>query len=471
MKSCGSKDQPQDEDTRPRDRVTGERIGPRTHLLSAFNDHYQRGRPPGAVIAERIIVVPAIPHWPETSPGGTAYVIPIQGLPAEDAERPWELQYGNHLSAEGRNKTKSAILGNRKVTIRKSNCSGILHCQHLAPRLLEPSIYTNIDAYWGELESVRMRMTQGRQEAISWAWTIRKDYDEKKACAKEGSREDRWVACNNAPGGGRSRRSDTHQKQSIPAKFDAFLSVIKEILTSQEFECLDDCHVVDQIRRKAKTCEFVHDLSGPGKMVKVECPAYLKSLWEYPENTEVRKQFQHSANYDDLLESHGAETVDEVAPHLVNHGYFTHPIRKSNAIQRPRGSSREGGWHEWRTQHQGPDRFTQGMEYGSFGCATSLGGSIDTDYSDFFIAHAKIFIFADCYGVAKLLDLALQKLHGALCGFRLSRNRMNDILALVRFCYERPGPEKLKRLVASYSAAIIDVRGENFVAECFRNLM
>ncbi|KAG5994284.1 hypothetical protein E4U52_001281 [Claviceps spartinae] len=166
--------QPQDKDTRRRDSVTGERKGPRTYLLSAFNDHHQQGRPPGATIAERFSQVPAIPRWPDASPGGTAYVIPIGGLPAEDAERPWEVfQYGNHLSTAGVNKTKSAILGNREVKIRKSICSGILHCQHLAPRLLEPSIYTNLDAYWGELERVRIRTTQnsetqGRREAIRY---------------------------------------------------------------------------------------------------------------------------------------------------------------------------------------------------------------------------------------------------------------------------------------------------------------
>ncbi|CCE31550.1 uncharacterized protein CPUR_05403 [Claviceps purpurea 20.1] len=58
-------------------------------------------------------------------------------------------------------------------------------------------------------------------------------------------------------------------------------------------------------------------------------------------------------------------------------------------------------------------KFTKATEYGSFGYATSFSRIIDTDDSDYFIPHAKIFIFADCYGVAELLDLALQKLHGA----------------------------------------------------------
>ncbi|KAG6215637.1 hypothetical protein E4U34_005564 [Claviceps purpurea] len=115
--------------------------------------------------------------------------------------------------------------------------------------------------------------------------------------------------------------------------------------------------------------------------------------------------------------------------------------------------------------------FTEGKEYGNCGSITVLSGSMDTDYSQFLIAHAKIFIFADCYGVWGLLDQAMQKLHKALCGFRLSRESIGDIMALVRFCYERPCPEKLKRLVASYSAAIIDSGGQDIVDEGFRNLL
>ncbi|KAG6178389.1 hypothetical protein E4U36_006460 [Claviceps purpurea] len=44
-------------------------------------------------------------------------------------------------------------------------------------------------------------------------------------------------------------------------------------------------------------------------------------------------------------------------------------------------------------------------------------GNLDTDYSEFFIAHAKVVTFAEYYGVARLLDLAIQKLHNALCRF------------------------------------------------------
>ncbi|KAG5985330.1 hypothetical protein E4U54_006042 [Claviceps lovelessii] len=94
--------------------------------------------------------------------------------------------------------------------------------------------------------------------------------------------------------------------------------------------------------------------------------------------------------------------------------------------------------------------------------------SLDTDYSEYFIAHAKVFVFADYYGVEDLMDLAMQKLHGALCGFRLSRERLDDVLALVRFCYERPAPDKLKRMVASYAAGVVD---SAVPTDCFKAVL
>ncbi|KAG6024091.1 hypothetical protein E4U40_003586 [Claviceps sp. LM458 group G5] len=97
--------------------------------------------------------------------------------------------------------------------------------------------------------------------------------------------------------------------------------------------------------------------------------------------------------------------------------------------------------------------------------------SMDTDYSQLLIAHAKIFVFADCYGIDALMNLAMQKIHRALCEFRLSRVRVDDILALVRFCYERPAPEKLRKLVASYSAAIMDSKVSTVLAECFQDVL
>ncbi|KAG6309265.1 hypothetical protein E4U22_004089 [Claviceps purpurea] len=98
-------------------------------------------------------------------------------------------------------------------------------------------------------------------------------------------------------------------------------------------------------------------------------------------------------------------------------------------------------------------------------------GHMDKDYSELFISHARVFVFAHYYGVEALMDLSMQRLHEALCAFSLSRERIGDILALIRYCYERPGPEKLKKMVAMYSAAVVNSQIPEVVVEYFEDLL
>ncbi|KAG6168240.1 hypothetical protein E4U51_002419 [Claviceps purpurea] len=98
-------------------------------------------------------------------------------------------------------------------------------------------------------------------------------------------------------------------------------------------------------------------------------------------------------------------------------------------------------------------------------------GHTDKDYSELFVSHARVFVFAHYYGVEALMDLSMQRLHEALCAFSLSIERINDILALIRYCYERPGPEKLKRMVAMYSAAVVNSQIPEVVVEYFEDLL
>ena len=90
----------------------------------------------------------------------------------------------------------------------------------------------------------------------------------------------------------------------------------------------------------------------------------------------------------------------------------------------------------------------------------TLNARIDVNYSEVFISRAKIFIFADCYGVEGLINLSMRKLHQALCGFRLSRARALDIVALARFCYDNLAPEKLRGLVMFYLACTAELMSE-----------
>lgn len=85
------------------------------------------------------------------------------------------------------------------------------------------------------------------------------------------------------------------------------------------------------------------------------------------------------------------------------------------------------------------------------------------DYTGVFLAHARLYIFADKYGIKPLESLSLYKLHATLKSFTLYRARVGDILKLVRYAYEN-GPScernKLRALVSEYIACEIDTIGK-----------
>ncbi|OCK90540.1 uncharacterized protein K441DRAFT_707608 [Cenococcum geophilum 1.58] len=84
------------------------------------------------------------------------------------------------------------------------------------------------------------------------------------------------------------------------------------------------------------------------------------------------------------------------------------------------------------------------------------------DYTGVFLAHARLYVFADKYGIEPLESLSLHKLHATLKSFTLYRARVGDILKLVRYAYENgPGykSNKLRALVSEYIACEIDTIG------------
>ncbi|KAG6260738.1 hypothetical protein E4U49_004564 [Claviceps purpurea] len=117
----------------------------------------------GAVVAGKLTQATEIPRWPEASTGGTAYVLHIDHLDPKDAKRP--------LLSKTREEDKVGDFG-------------------------------------------ESRGLNSQKRVLSWAWTIRTDCAERKACAKvaggqlescvpaiestlalEGSRTYHWVTC------------------------------------------------------------------------------------------------------------------------------------------------------------------------------------------------------------------------------------------------------------------------------------
>ena len=61
------------------------------------------------------------------------------------------------------------------------------------------------------------------------------------------------------------------------------------------------------------------------------------------------------------------------------------------------------------------------------------------DYTEVFLCHARVFVFADQWDILILREMALDKLHQGLAGFSLHQKRLGDIVMLLQYIYHRAG--------------------------------
>jgi hypothetical protein len=88
------------------------------------------------------------------------------------------------------------------------------------------------------------------------------------------------------------------------------------------------------------------------------------------------------------------------------------------------------------------------------------------DFTPVFLAHARLYTFANMRLVDSLKDLTLDKLHKSLVGFQLYPERVRDVVELVRYAYDN-GPDRtehgvlndLRHLVVEYVACEVEIVG------------
>jgi BTB/POZ domain len=83
------------------------------------------------------------------------------------------------------------------------------------------------------------------------------------------------------------------------------------------------------------------------------------------------------------------------------------------------------------------------------------------NFAPVFLAHSRLYVFADKYGIEPLQQIALQKLHQTLVRFELYPERVQDLVELVRYAYSDDhtfsgGTDELRALVAVYMASRIE---------------
>ena len=65
--------------------------------------------------------------------------------------------------------------------------------------------------------------------------------------------------------------------------------------------------------------------------------------------------------------------------------------------------------------------------------------NVAEDYTNVFLSHARVYVFADQYDVQGLKSCALKELHLALAHYTLYPDRTGDIIALIRYIYSNTG--------------------------------
>ena len=99
--------------------------------------------------------------------------------------------------------------------------------------------------------------------------------------------------------------------------------------------------------------------------------------------------------------------------------------------------------------------------------------SSEEDYTDVFLSHARLYVFADKYDIQALKDLALDELHATLKIYDLYPTRTGDITELLRYAYANSsdspeGVEDLRTLIMQYVSYEMDTLIDD---EGFKDLM
>lgn len=95
------------------------------------------------------------------------------------------------------------------------------------------------------------------------------------------------------------------------------------------------------------------------------------------------------------------------------------------------------------------------------------------DYTEVFLGHARLYVFADQYDIGPLRELSLYKLQRTLTEFTLYDERVGDVVALMRYTYlntfERSeSAGDLRLLVGQYAACNVEDLSQSVV---FRSLL
>ncbi|KAL7918311.1 hypothetical protein ACQKWADRAFT_304499 [Trichoderma austrokoningii] len=169
-------------------------------------------------------------------------------------------------------------------------------------------------------------------------------------------------------------------------------------------------------------------------------------------------QYVYTGNYDEAT-PRKRKTPEGMpaaqATHVINAG-----LRPKKGVMPARGG---GGGFFSNSIKKGMlwDKFQALYPLPQSGAPPSGESSAKYDYSDVFLGHARMYIFADYYGIDPLQTLALSKLRRALTALTLGVESHGDIFQLIRYTFEQTVDkggqgDKLRSLVCLYAACKVE---------------
>ena len=179
-------------------------------------------------------------------------------------------------------------------------------------------------------------------------------------------------------------------------------------------------------------------------------------------NEEEPKTLPESAVLDEPIATTADNSLKEDSP---DEGTFqlTRKKKKSKrsniwgediAATDPEPTKKERLWNEFKnTSYLDPNADSRAREYKR----SRKNKGAHEDHTEIFLSHARLYVFADCYGISGLIGLSLHKLQQALIVFQLHPERVGDVVALLRYCYEDAVPDLLRSLVVQYTTCNIEV--------------
>ncbi|KAJ4251523.1 hypothetical protein NW762_011510 [Fusarium torreyae] len=76
--------------------------------------------------------------------------------------------------------------------------------------------------------------------------------------------------------------------------------------------------------------------------------------------------------------------------------------------------------------------------------------------SNSLVHHARVFVLADRYGIERLMDLSLGKLHDELRVVDLTEKNTKSVLELLRYAFYNPVSEALRKMVTCYAVCVVE---------------